>query len=113
MRSENIDETLVTNLFATYVYNHCKICNIPIYFCNIYLKHFQHTFETLETYACHMRFQQNLTARWAEHGTAGSQLCGRGGEGWKQADGCEALGDRAHAVPAMEATTTVGWCGLA
>jgi hypothetical protein len=27
---------------ATYVYNHCNICNIPIYFCNNRMKHLQH-----------------------------------------------------------------------
>jgi hypothetical protein len=40
---------------ATYVYNHCNICNIPIYFYNIHMKHFQHTYETSETLAfCNM-----------------------------------------------------------
>ena len=36
------------------------MCNIPIYFCNIDVKHLQNTFETsetLETYA----FQRNIT----------------------------------------------------
>jgi hypothetical protein len=32
---------------ATYIYNHC---NITIYFCNIHMKHLQHTFKTFETY---------------------------------------------------------------
>jgi hypothetical protein len=27
--------------FATYVYNHCNICNILIYLCNIHTKHLQ------------------------------------------------------------------------
>ena len=39
--------------FATYVYNHCNIYNIPIYFCNIRMKQLKHTSkttETLETY---------------------------------------------------------------
>jgi hypothetical protein len=31
------------------VYNHCNICNIPIYFCNIHMKHLQYTYETSET----------------------------------------------------------------
>ena len=51
--------------FATYVYNHCNICNIPIYFCNIHLKHLQHTSETSETlkiYACNMRFRHIATS---------------------------------------------------
>jgi hypothetical protein len=38
-----------------YVYSHCNICNIPIYFCK-HLKHLQHTSEIFETYACNMRF---------------------------------------------------------
>jgi hypothetical protein len=33
---------------AMYVYNHCNICNIPIYFYNIHMKHLQHTYETSE-----------------------------------------------------------------
>jgi hypothetical protein len=36
-------------LLQTYVYNHCNICNISIYFYNIHLKHLQHTSETSET----------------------------------------------------------------
>jgi hypothetical protein len=52
---------------ATYVYCHC---NIPIYFCNIHMKHLQYTSETLETYACNMYFQQNLVGGWTEHCTA-------------------------------------------
>jgi hypothetical protein len=43
------------------------------------------TSETLETYACNMRFQQNMAVKRAEHGTAGSRLCGLGGEGWQWA----------------------------
>ena len=49
--------------FTTYVYNHCNMCNIPIYYCNIRMKHLQHTSETskiIETYACNMRFQRNI-----------------------------------------------------
>jgi hypothetical protein len=34
---------------ATYVYNHCNICNIPIYFYNIHMKRLQYTCETSET----------------------------------------------------------------
>jgi hypothetical protein len=46
------------------------MCNILIYFCNIRVKHLQRTTETsetLETYACNMRFQHNITLlleRW-------------------------------------------------
>jgi hypothetical protein len=43
-------------MFATYVYSHCNIFNILIYFCNIQIKHLQHTSETLETYVCNMCF---------------------------------------------------------
>ena len=57
---------------ATYVYSHSSICNIPIYFCNIHMKHLQHTSETFETYTCNMRFQQNLTTEREEHCTTGS-----------------------------------------
>ena len=42
---------------ATYMYSHCNICNIPIYFCNIQMKHLQHTSETyerIETYVCNI-----------------------------------------------------------
>jgi hypothetical protein len=51
---KHLEQTL-----ATYVYGHCNICNISIYFCNIHVKHLQHTFETLETYICNMRFSAN------------------------------------------------------
>jgi hypothetical protein len=43
------------------MYNHC---NIPIYFCNMCVKHLQHTsetYETHETYAYNMRFQHNIS----------------------------------------------------
>jgi hypothetical protein len=36
---------------------HSKMCNIPIYFCNILIKHLQHiskTSETFKMYACNM-----------------------------------------------------------
>jgi hypothetical protein len=42
---------------AAYVYSHCNICNIPIYYCNIYTKYLQHTSETstiVKTYVCNM-----------------------------------------------------------
>jgi hypothetical protein len=50
-------------MLATYVYSYCNICNIPIYFCNIDLKHLQHTAETceiLEMYASNMCFSPFL-----------------------------------------------------
>jgi hypothetical protein len=40
------------------------MCNIPIYFCNIDIKHLQHTSETFETLkidACNMQFQRNIS----------------------------------------------------
>jgi hypothetical protein len=50
------------------VYNHCNICNISIYFCNIHMKHLQHTSEISETpytKACNLRFQaQHLLVAW-------------------------------------------------
>jgi hypothetical protein len=44
---------------TTCIYNHCNICSILIYFCNIRMKHLQHISEalkTLEIYVCNMRF---------------------------------------------------------
>jgi hypothetical protein len=61
-----------------------------------------------------MRFQQNMAVRRAKHGTAGSRLCGRAGQGgWQRTGGCASPGDRAYTVPTVEATTIVGWCRLA
>jgi hypothetical protein len=44
------------------------MCNIPIYFCNIRIKHLQYTSETyeiLETDACNMQFKRkHLLAAW-------------------------------------------------
>jgi hypothetical protein len=42
---------------ATYMFSHCNICDIPIYFCNIYTKPLQHISEistTTETYICNI-----------------------------------------------------------
>jgi hypothetical protein len=50
--------------FATYVYNYCNICNISIYFCNIRMKHLQHTSkmsEILQTYTWNIHFQRNIS----------------------------------------------------
>jgi hypothetical protein len=53
------------------------ICSISIYFCNIDVKHLQHTSktsETLETYSCNMRFQRNITWLLRRHyATLGEQ----------------------------------------
>jgi hypothetical protein len=49
--------------FETYVYGHCYVCNIPIYFCNIDIQHLQHTSKiskTLKIYSYNMRFQRNI-----------------------------------------------------
>jgi hypothetical protein len=51
-------------ILEIYLYSHCNICNILIYFCNIDIKHLQHTsetFETLETYVCNMHFLRNMS----------------------------------------------------
>ena len=65
---KHLEQTL-----ATYVYSHCSICNIPIYFCNTDIKHLQHTSETSETYVCNMRFQRNI---FLLHRNGGSLACG-------------------------------------
>jgi hypothetical protein len=44
-------------MLAIKMYNHCNICNIPIYTCNIRMKHMQHTSKTSKTFkisACSM-----------------------------------------------------------
>jgi hypothetical protein len=67
---KHLEQTL-----TTYVYSHCNICNIPIYFCNIHIKQLQHTSETSETfktYACNLRFQQKAGRRVAERGRGAS-----------------------------------------
>jgi hypothetical protein len=58
------------SILETYVYSHCNICNILIYFCNIDEKHLQHTSktsETLETYTCNICFPaQYYFAVWTK-----------------------------------------------
>ena len=49
---------------ATYVYNHCNMCNITIYFYNIHMEHLQHTSqisEIIETYSCNICFECNIS----------------------------------------------------
>ena len=76
--------------FITYVYNHCNIYNITIYFCNIHMKYLQHTFETCETLeTC------AFSKTW--------QSSGRSEGGWQRMGGCADPGDREHMVPAVEA----------
>jgi hypothetical protein len=43
------------------MYSYCNICNIPIYFCNSHIKYLRYISEILETYACNMRFQRNIS----------------------------------------------------
>jgi hypothetical protein len=76
------------------MYNHCK-CSISIYFCNIHMKHLQHTSETSKTLE-NRRFQHALSAnpgkRVGERSTAQRDLtlsCG-GGE-WSR-DAAEEVG---------------------
>jgi hypothetical protein len=47
----------------TYMYRQYNMCNMLIYFCNIYIQQLQHTSktsDTLETYYCNMRFQCSI-----------------------------------------------------
>jgi hypothetical protein len=37
------------HMLETCLYRHNNICNIEIYFCNMQMKHFQHTYETPKT----------------------------------------------------------------
>jgi hypothetical protein len=82
------------------VYNHCNICNISIYFCNIHLKRLQRISEILRNIC----LQHALSAKLGSHAGRALHseicLCDRGGEGGRQrAGGCAAPSDRAHAVP--------------
>jgi hypothetical protein len=64
MLLKKTDETFGKHTLATCLYSHYNMCNIPIYFCNIDVKHLQLTsekFETLKIYVCNMRFQRNIT----------------------------------------------------
>jgi hypothetical protein len=79
------------------VYNHYNICNISICFCNIRIKHLQHTSKTSETfrmYACNMH-QVPCSLRHRLHQDAQTLLLGpvapivvigrehtHGGHGW-------------------------------
>jgi hypothetical protein len=70
--------------FATYVHNHCNICNILIYFCNIHLKHLQHTSETsetLKTYACNVHFSP-FFFRATQSRAGNGWIQPAGGRGW-------------------------------
>jgi hypothetical protein len=57
---------------VTYVYSHCNVCNISIYFCNIYTKHLQHTSETpatTETYVCNIGGRTRLADSGCQGGS--------------------------------------------
>jgi hypothetical protein len=72
---KKIDETLRTEACNIRV-QHCNICIIPIYFCNIHIKHLQHAYETLETYACNMSCQRNISAcEWRLIDAWSSSVC--------------------------------------
>ena len=45
----------------TYVYSHYNMCNIPIYFYNIKMKHLQHPNETPETLKGFVRFAEKTS----------------------------------------------------
>jgi hypothetical protein len=84
---QHLNETLVNirlenemkyseHTLETYVYSHYNMCIISIYFCNIKMKHLQHTnktSETFETYSCNVGFARTNggTPSWrsmAAHG---------------------------------------------
>jgi hypothetical protein len=76
-----LNKRLQHSLETLAIYATCA--KFPIYFCNIHIKHLQHTFktsETLETYAstCAFSAAQHLLTAW-ENG--GSSACG---VHWKQ-----------------------------
>jgi hypothetical protein len=72
------------NTLEIYVYSHCNMCNIPIYFCNIKMKYLQHLDETLETCVCNIDFQRSviLLLRRMEACRCGAR-CWRGGRCWR------------------------------
>jgi hypothetical protein len=69
---------------ATYVYNHCNICNFPIYFCNIRMKQLKHTYETTKTLETWRR-RTPMVGEGAAAGQGSSNgcvvWCGAGREG--------------------------------
>jgi hypothetical protein len=73
---------------STYAYNHCNICNVPIYLCNIHTEHLQHTyetFETLETYVCNMLFQRNISLLLVNRGSSTRRVHWCRARGWHRA----------------------------
>jgi hypothetical protein len=64
-----------------YIYSHCNMCNIPIYFCNInmkqcniYMKHLKHLKHTLATWALFGRMEACQRGGRQRH----MSLCGSG-----------------------------------
>jgi len=108
-------------MLATYVYNHINICNIPIYFYNIRMKHTSEITETHETWACNMseKASRNTWNTALSHGhyLPGGQLR------WRRptlcADGARWMGVQAQASPASPFATgkvdrrDAGWCAPA
>jgi hypothetical protein len=91
------------------MYNHCNICNILIYFCNIRVKHL-YISETFETYACNMRFQCNISVLLGEE-----KLIRYGVHRWRGAcrscgEGCGRLAV-ASCVQVRSALATASWAG--
>jgi hypothetical protein len=65
MKLRLIDAELDASVdLTTYVYNHCNICNISIYFCNISLKHLKHLKQTFATHA----FKHNICLLLSRNG---------------------------------------------
>jgi hypothetical protein len=56
--------------FSTYVYSHYNIYNIPIYFCNILMKHLYHISETFEKYVCNIRWSGGASIAQCIHPSA-------------------------------------------
>jgi hypothetical protein len=84
---------------ATYVYSHCNICNIRIYFCNIY-KHLKHTFATCA-------FSVTSTSYLDEWRLVDTKL---DAAKWRRGRGMPA-GGRASAVPTASGPRAGEGCG--
>jgi hypothetical protein len=68
-------ETFGTML-TTYVYSHCNIFNILIYFCNIHKKHLQYAYETPERNIRFATHAYNIRGRKEARGAAGEACSG-------------------------------------
>jgi hypothetical protein len=55
------------HVLETLVYSHSNICNIQIYFCNVYMKYLQYKSETLETYVYIHRNICNIHMKHLKH----------------------------------------------